>query len=464
MAVIAVVLDKPLGELEEGSVLHVEDEAGQALISAGLAHEASEDEVNGGEGDEPEADEAGDEGDESPSADEVLNLGKRAEAAVEKATTSAVEKIVKANKSYSLPSVKVNKSAWTVEQNERKGGFPTFKSFLDCAIAAKFNDLSASKKMDDYMRLRTKGAMNVGTSTAGGSLIPQQWADEIYALSFSGGPAFLEMMSKYEMQNQVINVPEFNITAGNTGITASVTNENTAITDTTALTNTVQLSLVKLGVLVNITDEMLRFQHYNLEAYIRQHVPAKLRFKINDSILNGTSSGVNLIGNAAKVTITRGTSGHITFPDIVAMWTSLYTDFQSESCWIINPTAYGDLMKLAFPNGSGTYPIFLPTPPNYSGGTGNASYAPAGTLFGRPVHVCEQAAALGSVGDIILVHFPSIACGYLPLDSAQTNALYFDKAVDSLRFLQYIATKNLVLSPYTRADSTTCSNIVVVAA
>jgi HK97 family phage major capsid protein len=461
MAVIAVVLDKPLDQLSEGTVLHLEEADGQALISAGLAHEATADEVNGEESPEDEGAQA----DEGGHTDDVLNLGKSAKVAVEKGIEQATEKalniIAKSNKSLDLPSVKVDKS-WSVQTNERKGGFPTFKAFLDCAVAAKHGDFGAAKKMDDYHRLRTKTAMSVGTSTAGGSLVPQQWADEIWALTFSGGPDFLSMMTKYEMQNQVINVPEINITAGNTGITASVTNENTAITDTTALTNSVQLSLIKMGVLVNITDELMRFQSYNLETYIRQHVPAKMRFKINDSIVNGSSSGVNLIGNAATVTIAdRATTGHITFPDIVTMWTSLYTDFQTEACWIVNPTAYGDLMKLSFPNGSGTYPIFLPTPPNYSGGGGHAAYAPVGTLFNRPVHVCEQAAALGSPGDIILVHFPSIACGYLPLDSAQTNALYFDKAVDSARFLQYVATKNLVLSPYTRADSSTCSNTVI---
>jgi HK97 family phage major capsid protein len=292
--------------------------------------------------------------------------------------------------------------------------------------------------------------------------VPQQWADEIYALTFSGGPDLLGMMTKYNMTNRVEHVPVWNITAGNTGVTAGWVSEGSVITDTTGLTNEVQLTLQKLAAMVNFTDELLRFSSpYNVEAFVKQHVPAKMRFAINDGVLNGTGSQVNLIGNAATVTVTRATSGHITFPDIVGMWTRLYSEFHDESVWLINPSCYSELLKLAFPNSSGTVPAYMPVGDNWTGGTGHMAYKPSGMLFNRPVYMVENCASLATTGDIILCHFPSIAVGYTDIDGQETNALYFGKAINSLRFLQYVATKNQVLTPYVRADSTTASNIVV---
>jgi HK97 family phage major capsid protein len=450
MAVISLVLDKPLGENNEGDVIQVEQEVGDTLIQAGLAHEASHDEVNGSddasEGDASEA---------APSADD--NFGKSAdyEKQVEKAAEKAVEKITK-EASYKRPSVKVNKS-WTVDSYEKTGGFKSFGSFVQCAIASYNNDPSAQRKMGEYSR---KGQMSTTVNTGGGYLVPQQWANEIWQLTFSGGPDFLSMMNKYEMNTKTIHIPEFNITSGASGVTASWTNETSAITDTVPLTNEIQLTLSKLAVLVNVTDEQLRFTPQNIESQIRQHVPSKVRFKFNDGIMNGTGSQVGLIGNAAAVNVARAVANRVTYPDIVKMWTALYGDFESEAVWVGNRTILPELLTMAFPSSSGTVPAYMPIGNNFSGGQGNLAYAPSGMLLGRPIYFCEQSAALGSTGDLALVHFKSIACGYLPMDEAQTNALYFDKAIDTFRFLFYVATKNQMLSPYTRADSSTASNIV----
>lgn len=70
--------------------------------------------------------------------------------------------------------------------------------------------------------------------------------------------------------------------------------------------------------------------------------------------------------------------------------------------WFINQDTLPELMSMSQPVGTGGAPVWLPA--------GGASGKPYDTLFGRPVTEIEQAASLGTVGDIILADLSQYLC------------------------------------------------------
>lgn len=450
MAIVSIVLDKPLGANDAGSVIQVDEDTAAQLISSGLAHEATEDEVSGG-GDEP---------DEPVDAEPQMNELKRHLADVtEKATQSVLDKLRYVGDER--PRMKATARFESTDPKGRKGGFDRFGDFIVCEMQRERGDPSAVQKMARYTQLRSKGQMSVGVAAAGGTLVPQEWANEIFRLTWDGLPNFLEMCTRIPMQNQSVHLPAIVQASATSGVVANVVAEAAAAPDTQAVTAEVLLTLKKFVVLVNLTDELTRFSPYAVESVIKQHVPEKLRYKTNDDFIRGTNGGVNLIGNAATVPITRAVANRISFEDVNKMEAAMWDSYGNDFVWLTNRGTMPELRRLAFPSTTGNFPIPVFLPPE-GGFTGGLTVKPAATLSGRPVYCVENCSALGAKGDLIAVHLPSIYAGYEELDSAMSPYLYFDKAINSFRFILYASSANALTTPYVRQNSGgSASNIAV---
>lgn len=463
MAIHSVVLEKPLGDQPEGTVIQVEESVAEALCSAGVAREATEEDVVGGDDEGAETDEAED----TPEAvqDQVQRIGRHVEEVTVKAAEKVAEKLVA--QSAKRPRVVSNVHVAGSDEGET-GGFRSMGEWTKAAMSAHNGDFSSMQRMNRskaavLRTMQTKGQMTVGTPADGGYLVPQQWAKTLWKLSFDKVPDLLGMCSQYPMETNLLNIPAWVQASGTTGITSAVTAEAAAITDTKGVVANVQLSLVKFAALVNTTDELERFNTYALESVLKQVVPQRIRYLVNDSIVNGTNSQVNLINNAATVVVTRATNNRISFQDILKMEAALFDDFVDDAIWLINNSTSPEVYGLAFPNTTATtqFPAFTP------GAFGRETLLgprPVGELLGKPVYRVENCPALGAKGDIILYSPKSIAAGSSGLIADKTPYLYFDKMINTYRFAWYADTVNPLTSVYTRKDGSTASNIVVLSA
>jgi HK97 family phage major capsid protein len=459
MAIHSIVLEKPVGSNAEGSVIQCDEELAQNLIQAGVAREATDEDITGG--DEEETDEA-----DTPEemTDAVRRLAANAEDTVTKAVAGVAEKLAKA--SVKAPTVPANRHVAGSDYTLTGG----FKSIGDAAanyILSRKGDWQAAKRFSKYAdAVRTKATgMSIGGGSGhqGGDLVPQQWADELWRLTFKNVPDLLSMMKRYEMQHQIENVPSWVDSSSASGIQANVIAEANAITATVGVTANVQLSLVKGAVLVNASDELLRFNAYNLQNVIEQVVPPKLRYLTNGGVINGTNSQINLVSNAAAVTVIAETAGRINFNDVSKMDAALYDDFDEGAIWLCTKDTLPELYSLAYPNRGATTPIPAWTPGTF-GQDNLLGPKSKGTLLGKPVYTVENCPALGSRGALILWHPGSCAYGTTGLIADQTKYLYFDLAQDSFRFLFYYDSVNPMTVPYTRASGGASSNIVVLSA
>jgi len=160
----------------------------------------------------------------------------------------------------------------------------------------------------------------------------------------------------------------------------------------------VALELKKLVGLCYATDELLE-DAPALEAWIKRAFAMEFDFKIADAIVNGDGAGkpLGILNAPCLHTVTAETgqgAATIVVENIIKMWMSRFGPNTSSYVWLINQNIEAQLYTMALAVGTGGVAVYMP-----AGGISGAMY---GSLFGRPVIPCEQAATLGTAGDIIL--------------------------------------------------------------
>jgi HK97 family phage major capsid protein len=179
------------------------------------------------------------------------------------------------------------------------------------------------------------------------------------------------------------------------GIRAYWMNEAGSKTASAPTFKQVALELKKLVGYTTCTDELLE-DAPALESWIMQAFAKEFDFKLADAIINGDGAGkpLGILNSPCLVTVTAETgqgASTIVAENIIKMWASR---FGTNYVWLINQNIEPQLYTMALAVGTGGIPVYMPA--------GGLSGAPYGTLFGKPVIPCEQAASLGTAGDIIL--------------------------------------------------------------
>ena len=159
----------------------------------------------------------------------------------------------------------------------------------------------------------------------------------------------------------------------------------------------IELTLKKNVVLIYSTDELLQDASV-LESVIRTTAANELAFQLDEAICNGTGAGTPLgILNSGAVVSVAKESGQraatVVWENVVKMWSRMFGPSRSTAVWLINQDIESQLYSMSLAIGTSGQPVFMP-----AGGVSGAPYA---SLFGRPLIPIEQAATLGTAGDII---------------------------------------------------------------
>jgi len=226
----------------------------------------------------------------------------------------------------------------------------------------------------------------------------------------------------------------------------------------------IELNLKKLIGLCYATDELMG-DAAALEGVIRSGFASEFGFLLDDAIINGTGAGQPLgILNAGCLVSVAAEGGQkaatILAENIIKMYSRLFASSRSRAEWYINQNIEPQLMQMSLSVGTGGIPVYMPA--------GGLSGAPYGTLFGRPVVPIEQAATLGTVGDII---FADLAGGYILAEKGGIQSdmsihvrFVYDESV--FRFVLRVdgqPVRASALTPYKGGASYTQSHFVALA-
>ena len=217
--------------------------------------------------------------------------------------------------------------------------------------------------------------------------------------------------------------------------------------------------------LVPMTDELLE-DAPALNAYMRAEMPQRFAHHINNLLINGTgvnqAQGILVSGEKIEVTAGAATAANPFLHETVKkMWARMYAPWRRNAVWLMHQDIESTLDGLAFndaPAAGPAVPIYLPA--------GSVANQPYDTLKGRPVIACQECAAPGSPGDVILWspdrYISLMRRGGLKQDVS--IHVYFDFDMTAFRFVLRIGGKTLLQSPTAqRNGGNTLSSVVTIA-
>src|SRR6185437_12026083 len=145
-----------------------------------------------------------------------------------------------------------------------------------------------------------KRAISDGTASAGGSLIPQEWADFVIpelgarTVVLKAGPNVVPM------QHQVMNIPGITVNQ-----TVGMVGENAAITESDPTTNNTPLTLHSAKALTGLSLEWLRDATPETDAALQASLVRGMARYVDGQLLNGPGGGNNALG-LAEITFPAG--------------------------------------------------------------------------------------------------------------------------------------------------------------
>lgn len=346
--------------------------------------------------------------------------------------------------------------------SDRKWGWPSMGDFAlgvkkACSRAGTFDP-----RLERSLAAATTYG-NEGSGSDGGYAVPPDFKNEIMSKVF-GEDSLLSRTDQLTTSGNSMTFPKDETTDWQTtgGILAYWGTEAGVKTQSKPALEQSTVPLNKLYALVPVTDELMD-DAPAMDAYLRRKAPAKINFKVNLAIVQGSGSGqpLGILNAPSTVSVAKVTSqvaDTVVGANILAMHSRLYAPLRPSAVWLINQDIEPYLHRLSLPGlddtgavvtGWGTQ-VYLPP--------GGLSGAPYGTLMGRPVIPTQACETLGDRGDIILVDLKS----YITITKAGGSAirtdvsmhLWFDQDLTAYRFVMRVGGLPWWTAPISPRDGT----------
>ena len=354
-------------------------------------------------------------------------------------TEKAIETVVAESEKRIAKNLKAKRQTLAVSVHDNvdddpQHGFKSLGEFAKSVANAKTGKVSDNLKHWEAF-WQTKAATSFQNETNGADgeyAVPTQWATTIFQDILDNEDNLLGRSFNQPISNgNSIKIPCDNTTQlGQSGIVAYNVNEGASIGGSKASMRQVNFTLEKLGVLVNVTSELLEDTNVALTAYLENKSQYAFAWKTNDIILNGDTgspaTALGVIGHAATAVVADQPDGSgriISYEDLCRMRSFFYGD-RKKAVWVMGTDVEEDVMQVQ--DGAGRNIYFPP---------GGLKDAPYGTLFGIPVVISYHTAPAGTVGDIVLGDFSKyIVASKGTMQAAMTPYLYFDQQLMTFRW------------------------------
>lgn len=303
--------------------------------------------------------------------------------------------------------ITVVKKKQDLNDQKAKDRFPSFGAQL----AAVMNAGIPGGRVDPRLFKAAASGLNETVPSEGGFLVQQDFSQEILQDVFQTGILAsrcrripISGVSNSIKINGIDETSRASTRSG--GILGYWEEEAAEKTASKPKFRKIELNLKKLIGLCYATDELIA-DAAALEGVVRQGFVNEFGFLLDDAIINGTGAGQPLgVLNAGCLVSVSKEAGQkaatVVAENVIKMYSRLFASSRPNAVWLINQNIEPQLFTMSLAVGTGGIPIYMPA--------GGLSGAPYGTLFGRPVIPIEQAATLGTVGDIILA---DLANGYI---------------------------------------------------
>ncbi len=395
---------------------------------------------------------------------ELAKKNKEAHEALQASIKEAVEGAIKAIP-YNEKGINIIVNS---QETANKEGRP-FKSFAEQLAVVKASSGERAPVDERLLAVKAASGMNEAVDSDGGFLVQDDFKADLWQLQHETGKlqAKCETIPISGNSNSLRwnALDETSRVDGSRrgGIRVYRAHEAALKTASTAKIKQREIRLEKMIGLFPTTDELLQ-DTTALAAMVSGWFGDEFGFKTDDEIINGTGAGecLGILNAGCTVSVaaeTAQTAATIVAANIEKMYSRMYGPSKPKAVWYINTSIWPQLFALQHTVGTGGMPVFLPP--------GGLSASPYGMLLGRPIMEIEQAAALGTVGDIIfadLSQYRMVEKGGLAADSSIHVQFLYDETV-----FRFVMRKNgaptweKALTPYKGGSSATTSPFVTLA-
>lgn len=336
------------------------------------------------------------------------------------------------------------------EQKIEESDEPKFKSFGEwlCAV----NDVHQNRMRVDDWRMK---ALSEGTDSAGGFLVPEQWAKGIEQTALETA-IVRPLARKIPMTTDTLNYPTVSDTSHSSsvfgGVIAYWTEEAGSKTASQPTFGRVKLIAKKITGFTYGSDELLEDNAVGLEALLIRQFGEAITWFEEEAFWQGNGVGqpLGIMNSGALITPFRATVNQVALADLGAIMSRFQGNLYAPSvAWIANKAVLPYLISLG-----STYVTWMTI----------AGQKVPGTLFGIPLYFTEHVATLGSVGDIGLYDFNQYLIG-------DRKGLKIDRSIEyrfstdetTWRFVKRVDGQPVVDSAFTPKRGSTQSPFVCLA-
>ena len=395
---------------------------------------------------------------------EILDTVEELRVGVE--TMERQERVAKVLETPAAPQTKPVPSGIILGENrEEKDMFRTFGGQLAAIIQAGLPGGS----VDPRLRNTRASISGLGETVPsdGGFLVQQDFANKLFENLFDNGliPSKCEKIPISAGSNGIVlngfdETSRASSTSG--GIIVYHGEEAGEKTASKPKFRRVELNLKKLIGLCYLTDELI-MDATAMESRTSNAFQSAFNFQIQDDLINGTGAGMALgILNAGCLVSVGKETGQdaatVVAENIVKMYSRRFAAQTGNYAWYYNQNIEPQLFTMSLAVGTGGIPLYMPP--------GGLSESPYGRIMGLPAFAIEQAATLGTVGDIILGNFQDgyiiAEKGGLQSDMSIHVRFIYDESV--LRFVLRMdgqPWRASALTPYKGGSGATQSHFIV---
>ena len=342
----------------------------------------------------------------------------------------------------------------------RGGEFLNFSDFIRSGMEGPRSNKFLNRVEKHYLAVQ---GMSEGVAADGGYLVMPEFASGIIDRVYAN-----DLWSRTDNYTVTGNNITFNVNAETSRATGSRHGgmrgywlaEGASVTSSKPTFREVSLKLVKLGVLVYLTNELIEDTGTALQQYVSKKASEEFNFMIGDALVNGTGVGQPLgILNAPSLVSVAKESGQaastIVPENIVKMQARFFAPNDPNSVWLHNQDIGPQLHLMTLGIGSAGVVTYMPP--------GGLSAAPYATLMGRPALPTEFNSTLGTQGDLIkadLGQVLSISKGGI-MSAASVHVEFLTDQL-ALRFVMRLNAQPWESAPITpyKGGSNTQSNFV----
>ena len=203
----------------------------------------------------------------------------------------------------------------------------------------------------DSMTPELRDALQVGTDSEGGYLVPDEFERTLVQGLTENGV----IRSHAHVITTSFGLHKIPVVASHGS--ASWIDEEGAYPESDEVFGQVQLDAHKVGTLIKVSEELLNDSAFNLERYITAEFSRRIGDKEEEAFLvgNGTSKPTGILNatGGGNVGVTAAAAAAITADELVDLYYALKAPYRKRAIWVLNDTTIKLIRKLK--TGDGQY-------------------------------------------------------------------------------------------------------------